>query len=73
MNHSCRQRNCDTPCESNIPDIEEMECPLQKYIHCLSLMDRNELGTHLSHYHPDYAEDPEPWFEAERERRFLFA
>lgn len=71
MNHSCRNRLCSTPHEeAELPDIKEMECPISGKIGCLLMMDRNELAAHLSEYHPDYQDDPEPWFDAERVRQF---
>jgi len=63
-----------TPDIDELPDIKTMQCPIAdryaKRIACMAEMDRNELAAHISEYHPDYHEDPEPYFDAERERRF---
>lgn len=72
MTHSCRNSLCDTPHyeDDELPDILQMECPIGGHIDCLFQMDRNEMGVHLGLLHRDYEDDPEPFFDAERERRF---
>lgn len=53
-----------------MPEVKEMQCPLASFIGCMAWMDQNEFGVHLATCHPDYEEDPAPWFEEERERLF---
>lgn len=53
-----------------VPDIDIIQCPIATRIACMYWFNRNELAKHISAHHPDYHEDPEPYFEAERERRF---
>lgn len=70
MTHSCRERNCETPCDPGaLPEVREIQCPLEKYIACLGWFDLNEFASHLGQYHKDYQDDPNPYFEAEAERR----
>lgn len=57
-----------------LPDIKEMQCPIMDKFHrvkeCLKDMDRPALAAHISKYHDQYLEDPELYFDAEREKRF---
>jgi len=46
-----------------------MACPIEGHFSCEIHMDRNELASHISTAHPDYREDPEPYFSQEAERR----
>lgn len=72
MSHSCQRNLCTTPHyeETEMPEVKEMQCPLGQFIGCMAWMDQNEFGVHLATCHPDYEEDPGPWFEEERERLF---
>lgn len=60
--------------DDEMPDIYEMQCPVKSrfehFIDCEREMNRNELAAHIAFYHPDYESDPEPFFEAERVKRF---
>lgn len=60
--------------EKPMPDILEMECPIRDYfgrtIHCEYQMTRNELLQHIVKFHKDHHPHPEPYFEAERQKRF---
>lgn len=63
--------HCITPHYENdeIPDIDEIQCPIETGPECLHWFDRNALATHIGEFHFDYRDDPEPYFEAERQRR----
>lgn len=52
-----------------MPELEYITCPIHRYLDCMKEMDRNEFAAHLGFYHPEYQDDPEPFFDAERARR----
>lgn len=59
---------------SNIPDVDEMQCPEEQFLGCAIWMDRTEMLKHYKEFHAaDYNTDTdaiETIFEAERIRRY---
>lgn len=76
MSHSCRQTLCETPHyeDSELPPLKEIECPIKERFQivpeCSLLMDGSALSVHITEFHKEYEADPEPYFDAVRERRF---
>lgn len=77
IEHSCRQRNCETPCnedddenyQSAYDSVEEIQCPHSQFFECWGWFDRDDIKKHLR-MHPDERQDSEHYWQLEAERRF---